>query len=367
MTDTDLRNWLIEEGGPAVQLRIHAAQPGNIAKECCESAVSELLAMEEVSALLSLLDGCNTNMQDKKTLEHFIHSYRETCIDHFFPQLMDMGFRAGIPAFDEKMQPLRELFAYLLVRDEDFCFHYRIMLHRFFLMAGYAYSEVTASMQHRLDAIYNPAKERIFEIYRDGSVMPKKPKQWTDVGIVKEELDPFSQSAQKPLPTIYDISALAYFQDSKPENRAKIDAIIKYILDPGFQKIREGYGLLWDKEKRIYRACGWSPTLPLCEDKEPSPYFTRTVLDVMSILSKFGAAHKARWIEQCVNHVERYRTQRGTYLFPKEYFGRKYVKKAFINKSNMALKHAEQDKILREVVSTLVIAEIKKCIPEFAG
>ena len=36
--------------------------------------------------------------------------------------------------------------------------------------------------------------------------------------------------------------------------------IIMFILDPKFQKIREGYGLLWVKDRRRYYACGWSPT-----------------------------------------------------------------------------------------------------------
>jgi len=62
-------------------------------------------------------------------------------------------------------------------------------------------------------------------------------------------LNPFGKSAETPLPTIYDISALAYFPNAykNSENQAKIDDIIEYILDPEFQKIREGYGLLWDK------------------------------------------------------------------------------------------------------------------------
>lgn len=366
MADTDLKNRLLEQGGPAVHLRIHSAQPGHIHKDCCEKAVPELLKMEEVSALLSLLDGCSTNVRDKKTLEHFIHSYRETCIDQFFPRLMDLGFRAGMPAFDEKMQPIRELFSYLLTKNEDYCYYYRIMLHRFFFMAGYKYPEVIASMQQRLDALYKSANERIFEIYRDESILPKKPKQWTQIGVVKEVLDPFSQSAQKPLPTIYDIEALAYFPDNKPENRAKIDTIIAYILDPEFQKIREGYGLLWDKEKRVYRACGWSPTLPLCGDAEVSSHFDH-VLDVLLILSKFEAAKKSRWVGNCADYIKRYRTQSGTYIFPKEYSGRKYSANAFLSMANQTRKRAEKECILREVVSTLVMVEIGKGIPELIG
>lgn len=365
--DNDLENWLLEQGGPAIQLRMYMRQSENISKKDAENAISKLLNFEEVNTVLNYLDGFQTQSKDKKTLEHLIHYYKETCIDNFFPLLLDMGFRAGIPVFDEKMQSVRDIFTYMLNEDYDYCFYYGLMLHRFFFMAGYAYPEIIDSTEQRLNAIHRAAKEKIFDIYQDESKLPRKPKLWAEIGVLKDELNPFSTSAMKPLPTIYDISALAYLQDVYmiSENQTKIDDIIEYILDPEFQKIREGYGLLWDKTKRRYYACGWNPTLPLYEDYNRPQHLNNDILNYLNIMSKFRASHKSTWFKYCINYIEQFRTERGTYIFPKEYFHRKYIDKAFLNESDMKLKRTEREFIMRELISTLNMMEINEKIAKF--
>ena len=128
----ETESWLLEQGGPAVLLRMHSLRPENVTEEHAEKAFLGLLAMEETEALLQLLDGFKTQSRDKKSLEYLIHSHKETCIDHFFPKLMDLGFRAGMPAFDERMWPLREVFQYLLTQNDAPGYYFRLMLHRFF-------------------------------------------------------------------------------------------------------------------------------------------------------------------------------------------------------------------------------------------
>lgn len=169
MNGKDLENWVLEQGGPAIQLKMCYVQTKNTSESDIEKLISKLLNLEEVKTLLSYLDGFNTQSRDKKTLEHLIHYYKESCIDSFFPQLINLGFRAGIPIFDEKMQPVRDIFMYLITEDYDYCFFYSLMLHRFFFMAGYTYKEIVDSMQHRLNSIHRSAKERVFDIYQDES------------------------------------------------------------------------------------------------------------------------------------------------------------------------------------------------------
>lgn len=92
-------------------------------------------------------------------------------------------------------------------------------------------------------------------------------------------------SADKPLPTIYDIWSLAYYTNlcTDLEKTKKINDIVTYVLNPEFQKIREGYGLIWVEDRRIYHSCGWSPTLPLYEienrPNQPCPYPLLDYLD----------------------------------------------------------------------------------------
>jgi uncharacterized membrane protein YgaE (UPF0421/DUF939 family) len=78
------------------------------------------------------------------------------------------------------------------------------------------------------------------------------------------------------------------------------------------------------------------------------------------MMSKFKAACKSKWFSNCISHVEQFRTEKGTYIFPKEYLNKKYIEEAFLNESNMKLKRTEREIKVREIVSTLTMIEINK-------
>lgn len=359
----ELEKWLLSQGGPAIKLRIAALNASNGSLRDANDAVSDLLAIDEVRSLLSYLDAFQTSSRDKKTLEHLIHYYRDTCLANYFPLLMDLGFKAGIPEFDEKMAPVLDIFKFLIAfsNEYNYCYTYSLLLHRFFFISGCLCTEVVKSMENRLNAIHKAAKEKIFEIYQDESNLPKKPEAWAERGVLKDELNPFKSSAEKPLPNVYDLWALAYYIDicDDLDKIKKINDIVSYILDPEFQKIREGYGVIWVKDRRIYHACGWSPTLPLYQIEgrhtQAVPY---PVIDYLDFMSHFKVVHQSKWFSDCLSHFEQFRTDKGTYLFPKEYLHKKYIDKAFISEENLSLKRTERDLIKREVVSTMKMVEI---------
>lgn len=359
----NLEEWLLENGGLAIQLRMYSLQNSSRAENETDNAVSALLDLDEVHFILNYLDGFQTPDMDRKTLEHLIHYYKDTCIDNFFPSIMDMGFRAGIPIFDDKMVSAANTFKYLFARANEVVpsYGYTLMLHRFFFMSGYLFPEVIESIENRLSAIHKAAKENIFDIYQDDRKLPKKPKIWADVGVLKDELNPFSFYAEKPLPTIYDIWSLAYYSDicTSQTKAQKINDIVEYILDTKFQSIREGYGLIWVKSRRIYHACGWSPTLPLYEIEGcPTQSAPFPVLDYLDFMSHFRAAIKSSWFHNCLNHFEQYKTKKGTYIFPKKYLHKKYIDKVFLNEKNLHLKRDERELLKRELVSTMKMVEI---------
>jgi hypothetical protein len=270
-----------------------------------------------------------------------------------------------MPIFDEKMQLIKEIFSYMLSENYDYCYYYRLMLHQFFFVAGYDYPEVVNSMIQRLNKIHIAAKGRVYEIYQDKSSLPKVPQHWIDRRVLKDDLNPFGQSSEKPLPTIYDIKALAYFQSiyTCSEMQKKINDIIKYILDPAFQKIPEGYGLLWSKERRIYHACGWSPTLPFYESCDCSQQLRMNLLfDYLEIMSNFEVARKSEWFIRSLSYFEQFKTEKGTYILPKDCFNNKYIEEAFLSKKNLSLKRNERQNIACEVVSTLrMLKIIERC------
>lgn len=164
-----LENWLLEQGGPAIRLRMSALQNSSKLENDVNNSVPALLSINEVQSILNYLDGFQTPDRDKKTLEHLIHYYKDTCIENFFPLIMDMGFKAGIPIFDEKMAPVKDLFKYLfaLSNESAHCYIYSLMLHRFFFISGYLFPEVVESMENRLNAIHKVASENLYDIYQD--------------------------------------------------------------------------------------------------------------------------------------------------------------------------------------------------------
>jgi len=360
MADNDNRKeWLALNGGPSVLLHIERDKKSGKASE--KKLVSKLLKIEEVQSLLSYMDQFAAQPRGKKELEHLLHYFKDVCVDQFFPRLMDLGFRAGIDIFDQKMEEFRKLYSYLLREKSG----YTIMISRYFFIAGYMYKEVLEAVRRRINLLYPAAKERIFNIYQDKSKLPKTPKNWENKGIIKDDLNPWLNI--KPLPVFYDIAAMAYCpaQYLDPDTLTKIDTIITYILEPQFQKLPEGYGLVWTKSIRRYHACGWSPTLPLYRDYlRPGKYDDYSLLYYVNLVSYFLVARKSEWFLSCLKTLEKYQAEDGTFLFPKELLNRKYIPEAFLNESNLELTRNKRNELIRRIAGTLFMYKLYKRIDE---
>jgi hypothetical protein len=289
-----LKNWLSEQGGPAIQLRLSAMKNTNGVKNDVDNAVSTLLEIESVRKILNYFDAFETSDRSKKTLEHLIHYYKDTCIERFFPVLMDLGFRAGIPIFDEKMEPVADIFRFMYAyTNENGHYIYSLMVHQHFFMSGYLFPEVVESMENRIDLLHKAAAEKILDIYQDESKLPKKPEIWTNYGVFKDEFNPWG--LEKPVPVWYDIPALAYYADkcADSEKMKKINDIVAYIISPEVQKLpREG--LFYVKARHIYHAGGFGVTLPLYDDTN--------ILEIFDIMSHFETARKTKWFQDCLNY-----------------------------------------------------------------
>jgi len=340
---------------------LHIERDRNKDKVFENGLISNLLEIEDIKKLMSCMDQFIPQPREKKALEHLLHYYKETCIDHFFPRLMETGFRAGIPEWNEKMKPFRELYSYLLSEE----YGYVIMTSRFFLMAGYSYQEVIDAVKERINLIYQAAQERVFGIYQGRENLPKTPKHWESKGIIRDELNPWLK--MKPLPVIYDIAAMAYFPEKHldPETKKKIDVIVSYVLDPAFQRLPEGYGLLWSKPQRRFYACGWSPTLPFYRDyPRPGNYNEYSLLYYVNLMSHFKVAQDSPWFQECMRILQSYQDEDGAFVFPATLLHQKYIPEAFLNESNLMLKRGKRIKMLNRVASTLFMYKLYQRIEE---
>lgn len=147
--------WLVENGGPAIKLRM--MNEGLIDKDSdnVDKQVDELLQIEKVKTALTYYD----KFKDFKSiplnkLYAFIHNCYEDCYEMFMPFLINIGFRASIPVFDEKVGYMREVYQYLMTQG-DAHVSYIVM---YMLAAGYYYDDMLDYMIRFLDKIYNTAK-----------------------------------------------------------------------------------------------------------------------------------------------------------------------------------------------------------------
>ena len=173
-------------------------------------------------------------------------------------------------------------------------------------------------------------------------------------------MNPWKINADKPLPMWFDIWTLAYYADNcdDPEKISWINEIISFVLDPEFQKT-EGSGLLYVPERRIYHANNLGLTLPLYKiEGFPARTNTSGIIDIIDIMSHFDTARKSEWFNECLSHLDQFKTEQGTYIFPGEYLHKKYIGQAFMNECNNPAKRIEREVFKREIVSTIKMCEI---------
>jgi len=373
--DKEILNWIYSNSGPAIRLRLSRKCMIDLSEEEKQSYVSELEKMEEVTKALHYFDAfCDVPIENKP-LEHLIHYYKDICIDQFFPVVSDLGFYSGIRIFDEKMQYVADTFQRLLKSDFNFCHTYSHMLHRFFTMSGCITEEVYDSLRKRMELLHLAAKNMQFDIYQDATKLPKPPEQWLNRNVLKDNMNPFSAAADNPVPNIYDISALAYFRKHcrEEDNIKKIEDIAAYVLSDEFQQLPEYYGLIWNKDRRIYHACGWAPHMPDFGDNREIA--NRTLINYLQMMSNFDSALKSDWFKKGILFLEKYKTEKGTYLFPKEYLWSRVLcpagasdflglnikcPTAFLSGEALGLKRKERELLLAEMIGTINVLELKQ-------
>lgn len=302
--------WLIANGGPAIKLRM--MNEGLIEKDAydVEKLIDELLQIEKVRTAFTYFDKFKEYKSiPLNTLYSFIHNCYEDCYEMFMPFLVNHGFKAGMPVFDEKVGYMREVYQYLMTLGGA----YVGPIVMYMLEAGYYDDDMLDYMKRFLDKIYNTARQQCFDIYETDSSKirySKLPKEWKDKPILKD----IHVNGELTVPTIYHVRYIIdiYKYVDDKEIKEKIDTVIKYILHPQYQKLRGDYGYGWFYNKAYY-ACSSGVSLPLYEGNN----FGKTVFELMS---NSPIALGTEWFRKCMDFLEQYKTERGTYIFPEDFY-----------------------------------------------
>ena len=254
-----------------------------------------------------------------------IHSGRPDAFENVVGKLAQMGIRAGLQPFDNKTLPFRVWLA------ENVGTHpvaphavfLRTVIASFLAFAGYgSTSPVKNQMTQRLEALYEFAKQPDFSsVFVDKSGFKGFLKGSERYRLVNPDLYPDQQFM---LPWVHDIRGLASCRELMTEQgyRDKINRVIEMILTPEYQSLPWSYGLA--KYGTRYYVLGWAAHLPGYTSRPEGRSFAEVLL-TLELMARFTTARKSPWFVDSMEYLESFRTENGTYIFPRTWLPEKQV------------------------------------------
>jgi hypothetical protein len=186
--------------------------------------------------------------------------------------------------------------------------------------AGVTDPSITAFVARRLDTLWKTACAEDYDIYAPPGIYTDMAPRYRDVPVVDPRLYPDFSFA---FPFLHDILWMAHFAAHLgPDAARQIDVVVRYALDPRYQAIRRGYGMI-RAGKRHYYVMGWSVHLPgyggaPIEERDAAVY-----LQWLDILGRLPAAREHPWFRSGLDFVRGFRTAEGRYRFPRAFLPEK--------------------------------------------
>ena len=344
-------DWLMEEGGPAIRYRTVTELGG----------IGENPAVLEDLLLQSPLTQAWLHRITRDTSFNAIHGSKHTCFENVLGKLAQLGCRSGMPVLDRPTQYFREW----LTREPQMLtdrLYSRVIVAAFLLQAGYRDDPMVRHIaQRRLEILSAFCRYQRYDFYVDPVDFPAIPKAYRDYPLVDPAL---YTEGDMPLPNVYDLYILAnYPADVRSEAvQEQIDTVIDYIFQDDYQNLPQGYGIGLFGPRR-YWVIGWSLHLPgyfeFTLDDHAIPRLIRGAL----LLAHFPTARKHRWFQNVLNHLETFRTERDTYLFPREYLP-EAPSGYWINGNFMGLEENRRIEHAIELESTFWMLKLRQTIQE---
>lgn len=145
---------------------------------------------------------------------------------------------------------------------------------------------------------------------------------------------------------------------SDATTRKKIDSVISYITQPAYQKLHDGYGVVRTGENR-YNVMGWNVWLPGYSRMHVDDFKMSCLVQRIELLSDFKSIKSDHWFRSSIAHLKTYATDKGTYIFPKQYIKEK-KNSYFVTGTHMGLGENRRRKLAYEIESTYWMIKIMK-------
>ena len=356
--DKSLEEWLLRQGGPVVRWRVAtellecAPEP-----EMRASLEAALAGHPEVARWLQ-------NLSPSQGIRFgTLHGSFDTCFENALGKLVTLGLRAGMEPLDTGTKPFRDWLAAQAPGRAEHVFDVfqQALVASLLAMAGYTDDPaVRAMVSDRLDTTFEFARQHRYDIYDDPARHRSVPAIWLSRPLIHPDLYP---SGRFCLPWIYDLFGFAAVRpEMSPADREKAATVVRYVLDPAYQALAEGYGIIASGGRR-YHAMGWDARLPEpgapAEPSAPagSPLQVGYWLQRLGLMASFPEARTSQWLVSSMAHVERFTSTHG-YLFPKEMLREETG--YWVAGSHMGLGENRRSRSALEIESTFWALRIKK-------
>ncbi len=363
MNEKELFTWLMDNGGPVIRYR----------------TANELMTLDKKYDIKRLQEEMLQSRQVQKWLEHLVppvfllkeptditpwvlqsgimdlHGSQPTRLENSLTKLADFGLKKGISELDRRTQPYRK---WLTENAEKpivnvFMKFSLVMLADFLARAGYVDEPAVGNtLKKHLNMVYDFTRKGDYDIYIPNKYLRKLP-------LIKLELTPGGACY---LPLIYDIVGWAAYlpEYGTKEEQTKADNIIQYILNENYQKLPWGYGVMGDGTGRTW-SLGWSVHVPRYPGIPVKKYMNKSVVHMISLFVNFNAGRQHPWFKESMKHLESYRTEKGTYIFPADYLEEK-TNGYWVLGVHMGLEETRRRNL--EVESTFWMAKFHKMLKE---
>lgn len=252
---------------------------------------------------------------------HGSHDYK---MENILGKLWVLGLNAEIKWFDEKMKFIFNFLEQHARRKDDrentfgriYQNHdFETVLCSFLPYLGYGDVDVVNSIVNkRIKCIYGFIKEKRYDIYIDAKDLKGVKKEWKPY-IINPAL--YSEGNVK-LPSVHDIFLFAgVYRNLSVEMKQKVDAIVDWVLDEKYQKLKNRYGYFYAEDGE-YNTKSIIRSLNLQNDDMflIASSDLQSLLLNMYIMSFFKSGVESDWFVKCSCFIEQYKDSNGIYEYP---------------------------------------------------
>lgn len=281
--------WLFDNCGPIIRYRV--------ARDLMEPGAG--------ADLPALFAAVVSSAETQRWLDNLgqgpFHGSKDTNAENAIAKLVAYGLGAGQPELDAKLIPMCER-VHTLGQPWD-----APIAAAFLIAAGYGDHQLVRDVfLKRLALLDKTAQRAEYDVYLDDVASPAVPRPWRGKPIYKPEFDPVF--GDYPLPTCFDLLAMSHYPATDASTLAKLERVVAYLSDARFQALPGGYGM-WPGRPQCYAG---GRVFLACLNAERRLLF-------LQLAAPFAAARRAPWFQSELAHLETFRSEQGTYLFPPDH------------------------------------------------